>query len=144
MKFDKVKNKKKKANRKKWWIIKTKNYEIPLYYLWLAPFVIVYDKLYKYSHSKRKWSDEKANKVLDKFLSKALTWSEEDNYYYINFRKWGCWYYSKRFPLGSRKWVWKFSSELRDYLINKYENPLYIKTVEDDYDWWLIIFKEKA
>lgn len=143
--FDNAKkrcNKNKKHN-KEWWIIKTKNYTIPLYYLWLAPFVIAWDKISTIIYNNRKWTNKRADKVLDKFLSKALTWDAEENEYYICIRKFGPWYYSKRLAFKDRKWVCKFDYKLRNYLVEEYENKDYVKTVIEDYDWWTIVFCEK-
>ena len=145
MTFDKIKNKKPKANRKKWWVIKTKNYVIPLYLLPIALIIIPFYKFNDLIESKcLKWSNERADKVLNKWLLKVLEWDEETNEYSRSINVFGNWFSYKSMPFGHRKWAWKHEYTLKDYLLEKYENPNYTKTVEKDYDWYEIIFKEKA
>lgn len=144
MKFDKVKNKKAKSKRNKWWIIKTKNYTIPLYLLPIALVVIPFYKINDFFEKQVKWSNKKANKVLDKWLLKVLEWDEDTKEYSRSINAIGNWFSYKSMPFGYRKWAWKFSRSLKTYLLEEYENPNYVKTVEKDYDWYEIIFKEKA
>lgn len=143
MKFDKVKNK--KPNRKKWWIIKTKNYVIPIYLLPIALVVIPFYKINNYCDKLfNKWDEKRADKVLTKWLNKVLEWDEETKEFSRSINVFGNWYSYKSMPFGHRKWAWKYEYTLKEYLLEKYENPNYIKTVEKDYDWYEIIFKEKA
>jgi hypothetical protein len=79
--FERAKKKKEKQNKKKWWVIKTKNYAIPIYLLPLAIFAIPCDKLKKYFYNSMTWSEEKAKKVLDKMLPRRLEWNEEEKHY---------------------------------------------------------------
>lgn len=64
----------KKKTNKKWYIITTKNYCIPIYFLFPACFVILYDKIKIYLTSRiydlMKWTDEKAKKFLTKVFQK--------------------------------------------------------------------------
>lgn len=142
--FERAKKKKEKQNKKKWWVIKTKNYAIPIYLLPLAIFAIPCDKLKKYFYNSTTWSEEKAKKVLDKILPRRLEWNEEEKHYYCYVRKFGWWYSQNNVPLIHRKWVNKFSHKLREYFVEKYEHEYYTKEVLDDYDWHLIIFTEKT
>lgn len=86
-----------------------------------------------------KWNEKKATKKLDKLLLKMLKWDEENNNYYCYVRK-DCWQLSAN---GKNPWVKKFRRQLREFLISDYENKNYIKTVENDDDWYYITFTEK-
>lgn len=129
----------KNKNRKKWWIIKFDKYEFGFWLLPLAVFVIPFGKIKDALHKSIKWSDEKATKVLDKKLPKILKWDDENkNYYcYIRIFGWGL------FSNPKSPWVKKYNYNLRDFLVKNYENENYIKTVEEDYDWYYITFTEK-
>ena len=142
--FDKAKENGKKKNKKKWWIINTKNYS---YYIWalpIIPFCWVYDKIVDLIDKSRKWDEAKADKILNKTLPKMLKWDEEEKNYYLYIRS----FYGfnwERVPFIYRKWSKKFSYRLKEYLLDKYENELYTKKVEkEDYDdFYYITFTEK-
>ena len=142
--FDKAKENGKKKNKKKWWIINTKNYS---YYIWalpIIPFCWVYDKIVNLIDKSRKWDEAKADKILNKTLPKMLKWDEEEKNYYLYIRS----FYGfnwERVPFIYRKWSKKFSYRLKEYLLDKYENELYTKKVEkEDYDdFYYITFTEK-
>lgn len=144
--FDKVKTRTERKNKKQWWVIKTKNYNIPIYLLPIALFIIPCDKIKtaidNYIWRKTFWTDEKANKMLDKMLPKILDYDKDDNDYRCYIRDWNFSFYNYA-PLFHKKWVRKFNDNLKDYLIERYENESYVKTVQDDYDWKVIIFTEK-
>ena len=134
---------KKNKNAKKCLAIKFKEYVIPLYLIPLAIIVIPYYEIEKLMYKRVKWSEKKATKVLNAILPKLLTWNEEDNHYYRCIRKFGPLCYYKVIPMRHRKFVRKFDYALKDYLINKYENEFYTKTVEEEYEWYTIVFVEK-
>ena len=142
--FDKAKENGKKKNKKKWWIINTKNYS---YYIWalpIIPFCWVYDKIVNLIDKSRKWDEAKADKILNKTLPKMLKWDEEEKNYYLYIRS----FYGfnwERVPFIYRKWSKKFSYRLKEYFLEKYENELYTKRVEtEDYnEWYYITFTEK-
>ena len=144
--FDKAKERqsKEKKNKKKWWIINTKNYS---YYIWalpIIPFCWICDKIESLIDKSLKWNEEKAEKILNKTLPKILKWDDDEKNYYLYIRS----YYGfnwERVPFIYRKWSKKFSYRLKEYLLDKYENGLYTKKVEKkDYDdFYYIIFTEK-
>ena len=142
--FDKAKENGKKKNKKKWWIINTKNYS---YYIWalpIIPFCWMYDKIVELIDKSRKWDEAKAEKILNKTLPKILKWDDDEKNYYLYIRS----YYGfnwERVPFIYRKWSKKFSYRLKEYLLDKYENELYTKKVEkEDYDdFYYITFTEK-
>ena len=142
--FDKAKENGKKKNKKKWWIINTKDYS---YYIWalpIIPFCWVYDKIVNLIDKSRKWDEAKAEKILNKTLPKILKWDDDEKNYYLYIRS----YYGfdwERVPFIYRKWSKKFSYCLKEYFLDKYENELYTKKVEkEDYDdFYYITFTEK-
>ena len=142
--FDKAKENGKKKNKKKWWIINTKDYS---YYIWalpIIPFCWVYDKIVNLIDKSRKWDEAKAEKILNKTLPKILKWDDDEKNYYLYIRS----YYGfdwERVPFIYRKWSKKFSYCLKEYFLDKYENELYTKKVEkEDYDdFYYITFSEK-
>ena len=115
------------------------------YYWWAAPlipFVELYCYIEEKMYERRKWSEEKATKVLNKVLPKILEYVEEDNAFYYCmdwspcslYRKAPCYYY---------KWAEKFSYKLQRFIRDGYENEDYVKTIENDgYDVW-VKFSEK-
>lgn len=141
--FDKAKQTSKP--RKKWWIIRTKDYD---YYIWalpLIPFVELADYIEKKAYAKRVWDTATATKVLDKVLPKVLEWVEEEKAFYYNMT----WGYSRlwhKAPLKYRKWARKFQYDLHKYVESGYENPQYVKTVDKSeyyYDDTWVKFEEK-
>ena len=138
-----VEKKKRNHNSKKWWIIKFKEYKIPLYLLPIAIFIIPYNETNKAIDKRIKWSDKKATKIFDIMLPKVLSWSEKDEYYYGFFRRTG--FFSLGEPLfGYKKWFNKYRHKLLNFLVNEYENELYIKNIEKGYEWYFITFKERT
>ena len=142
--FDKAKEKGKNKNKKKWWIINTKDYS---YYIWalpIIPFLWMFDKIESLIDKSLKWDEAKAKKILDKTLPKILEWDDDEKNYYLYIRR----YYGfnwERTPIIHRKWSKKFSYSLKEYFLEKYENELYTKRVEtEDYnEWHYITFTEK-
>ncbi len=134
--FEYAKNKQ-TQKRKKWWVIKGKQYS---YYIWalpLIPFVTLANKYKDWSYSRRVWSDGKATKILDYVLPYVLEYVEEDDAYYYCMQ----WYTTslwRRAPYFSRGWAKKFSSKLHSFIEEGYNKDGYIKTVEKDfYETWI-------
>lgn len=77
--FEKAKNKPKKP----WYMVNTKNYQIPVLVLPIAPFVIGISKLSDWFYDYIKWDEHKATKVLNHVLPKILDYDKDkDAYYY--------------------------------------------------------------
>ena len=129
--------KKRNANRKKWWIINTKNYSVYIWALPLLPFVLIHDKISDYCYKRRVWNEETARKVLNHALPYILEWVEEDNAYYYCM-DWGNSSLWEKAPITKRKWARKFAYDLQRFIKEGYENPNYAKSVENDgYDTWV-------
>lgn len=112
------------------------NYACYFFQLPLVPFAIAIDKISKALYNSMKWDTNKANKVLDKALLKTVEYSKEkDSYYYCC--EWRV-YFSDYAPLYLKPWSKKFQNEIFYYLINEYNNPNYIKTIDiDGYNTWI-------
>lgn len=134
--------KRKRANNKKQRSIVTKRHT---YYVWaflFIPLIELCEIIIEKADKNRKWSEEKAIKVLDAILPKVLEYSEDEKTYYYCLQ-WGDGILVSNAPIRYRKWARKFSHRLREYLVEFYENENYIKTfIESDFDDW-IAFSEK-
>lgn len=140
-KFNKAKN---KLKIKKW-LIHTKKYSYHIIALPLIPICLLLDKIEEKAYAKRVWSEEKATKVLNKILPKVLEWNEEDQAFWYCMQ-WRESTLSSKAPLGYRKWVWKFRCQLQKFIQEGYENPHYIKSVEEGsygYDTWIKFVEKK-
>lgn len=115
--------------------IKWKDNTIPFYTLPIAPFIIVNAKFKNWSYNRLKWSEEKAETVLNYFLPYELRYEEEYDCYYFNMG----WDYTaknriaSRVPFYLKKWTRKFKHEILRYLEDKYENPEFTKTIVKDF-----------
>lgn len=125
--------------------IKTANYNIPLWALPIAPFVIIYDKFNKWNYNRQQWSEAKATKALNYFLPYVLQFVEEDNAYYYNTDwRYNGWDIAKRVPFGMKKWAKKFGYKILLFLENGYENEHFSKSIGKDYPEIWLKFEKKA
>lgn len=138
--FNKAKEPKK--TKKRWWIINTHNYSVYIWALPILPFVLLSDYLKERASKKRVWNDEIATKILDIVLPQVLEWVEEDNAFFYCM-SWGNSSLYRKAPRKYRKWAYKFSYQLQQFIKDGYENADYVKTIEKDYyDTW-VKFVEK-
>ncbi len=139
--FEKAKNKPKKP----WYMVNTKNYQIPFWALPIAPFVIGISKLNDWFYDRIKWDERKATKVLNHVLPKILDYDkDEDAYYYCMDWGYNLWH---KAPLRYRRFAYKYDVQLHSFIKEKYMVKGYCKSViNDGYDEWiefqLIGFKE--
>lgn len=140
--FEKAKNK----HKKPWYMINTKNYQIPVWALPIVPFVIGISKLSDWFYDHIKWDEAKATKVLNHVLPKILDYDEdEDAYYYC--MSWGTYNLWHKAPLRYRCFAYKYDFKLHSFIKDKYIVKGYCKSViNDGYDEWVefrpIEFKE--
>ena len=134
----------KKTNRKPWYIIHGKKYSYHIILLPIVPFVVLFDKIHDYNYKKMVWDEAKATKVLNKALPKVLDYFEEEKAFYYGMH-WGTYGLHHNAPIGYKKWAKKFAFHLQKFIENGYENPDYIKTVEEDEycDTW-VKFEERG
>lgn len=143
--FEKViaKNEKKETNKKKKkHLIKWGTYCFSWWALPLMLIIIPIDKIEAWQYKRLKWSDDIANKVLDKILAYNVEKLSDEKYGYLVNYPTGL--NRKKVPLRYKKWVDKFSYNLQDYIEDVYEMPNFIKTV-DATTWqkWVIFTKVK-
>ena len=125
--------------------IKTKYHE---YFWWAAPlipFVEFYDWADRKLDEATKWDEKKAEFLLNKYiLPNRLEYIEEENAYYYAVLFNPEWNYHRYCPRRYHRWLRKFGWKVQQYLIEKYENPDYIKTELREYDDHWVKFEERA
>lgn len=103
----------------------------------LVPVAIVVD-YYEYYKNKwyhsLTWNEKKATKLLDRTLPKVVEYDEDENTYWYS-TTWRSCYFTDKAPLGMRTWARKFRHEVINFIRDGYENPNYIKTLEDVDGW---------
>lgn len=131
--FEKAKNKPKKP----WYMVNTKNYQIPLLALPIAPIVIGISKLSDWFYNRTKWDERKATKVLNHVLPKILDYDEDENAYRYCM-DWGTYNLWLKAPLRYRHFVYKYDFKLHSFIKNGYMVKGYSKSViNDGYDEWV-------
>lgn len=127
--FEKAKNKPKKP----WYMVNTKNYQIPFWALPIAPIVIGISKLSDWFYDHIKWDEHKATKVLNHVLPNILDYDEvEDAYYYC--MDWGMSSLWRKTPLRYRRFAYKYEFKLQEFIRNKYTVKGYCKSVMVEWD----------
>lgn len=131
---------KKAKNRPKkpWYVVRTKNYQIPIWLLPLAPFVIGVSKLSDWLYGRIEWDERKAVKVLNRVLPKILDYDEdEDAYCYC--MDWGTYNLWHKAPLRYRRFAHKYVARLHSFIKEKYMVKGYAKSVIQNYcdDEWV-------
>lgn len=134
--FEKAKNRSQKS-RKPWYMVNTKNYQIPLWALPIAPIVIGISKLSDWFYDHIKWDERKATKVLNHVLPKILDYDEyEDAYYYC--MGWGMYNLWHKAPLRYRRFAYKYDFKLHSFIKDGYMVKGYCKSViNEGYDEWV-------
>ena len=125
--------------------IKTKYH---VYYWWAAP-LIPFCEFYDWVNQKLDkmimWDEKKAEHLLNKYiLPKRLEYIEEEKAYYYAVLFNPEWNYYRFCPRRYHRWLRKYGYYTQRFLIEKYENPDYIKEELREYDDHWIIFKERA
>lgn len=128
--------KEKKCTFRKWW---NKNdykiYRIIFFPIWIVS--IICEKTKKYLNSRQKWSEERANEILNYYVPRKSDWDEENKtfYFFDNGYGWGklANRYLKR---KDRRFFQVNKYELRRYLINTFELEDFIKKDGDCSNGW--------
>lgn len=131
--FEKAKHKPKKP----WYMVNTKNYQIPFWVLPIAPIVIGIAKLGDWFYDRIKWDERKATKVLNHVLPKILDYDkDEDAYYYcMGWEAYNLWH---KAPLRYRCFAYRYDFKLRSFIKDGYMAKGYCKSVANDgYDEWV-------
>lgn len=140
--FEKAKNK----PRKPWYMVNTKNYQIPIWVLPIAPIIIGISKLSDWFYDRIKWDERKATEVLNHVLPKILNYNkDEDAYYYcMDWETYNLWH---KAPLRYRRFAYKYEFKLHSFVKDEYMAKGYCKSIiNDGYEEWIefrpIGFKE--
>lgn len=140
--FDKAFSRK-TTNRKPWYIIKTKKWECPFWLSFLIPIAMIEEALTKWADNRRKWSTEKADRILRYSFPRGAEVNHEEQTIGRYIRSW--WFnwstYAKWYD---KKWCRKFSTQLKKYCIEEFEMEGYTKIVEieDGGEWTWVAFKK--
>lgn len=131
----------------KWW--RKNDYKVyrviffPIYIIQL-----IREKCHKHTYDKLQFSNEKSKKLIDKELSRLVAYDidcgliskdEEiaictSNDFGISFSSFGVWYRGQN--KSAKNYFLKFSSEIKEFIINEYAIDGYQKMVIDDWIKW--------
>lgn len=131
----------------KWW---NKNgykvMRVILFPIWWG--IKVKEKIEVHLNSKLKWSEERANEILNYYIPRIAKWNAENKTFYFvdNGMGWGMKCHQKKIKLKDRRWWRRYTcgwgGEVRTYLIEKFELEGFEKIVGDiRVAWTEITFK---
>lgn len=138
--------KEKKHTFREWW----RKYGKKVLRILLFPVVIILWLIIKFqtwldkrAEMRNAWNEERANKILSYYIPRKAEWCAEDKsfYFFDNGMGWGMAYNKKFIKFRDRRW-WYYNcgfwgSNIRTYLIEKFEMEGFEKIVDDDiYDQW--------
>lgn len=139
--------KKEPSKFRKWW---RKNHykvwRVIFFPIWIS--LKINDKIDIYLNSRNKWSEERANEILQYYIPRRANWCAEEKefYFFDNGYGWSMNHAKKYLKRRDRRF-WKVNSSLwgykiREYLIKSFELEGFTKEViHKDLDWTEIIFK---
>lgn len=125
-----------------------KVYRVIFFYIWLA--MCLAEKIEKKLNSRNRWSDERADEILNYYIPRRAEWDDEEKEFFLfdNGYGWNIGRAKKYLKLKDRRF-WKVNcnhsgSDLCDYLAKEFELEGFVKEVAD-YSWGSmeIIFKMK-
>lgn len=133
--------KEKKHTFRKWW---NKNgykvMRIIFFPIWWG--IKIKEKLEPYFNHKYRWSDERAQEILNYYIPRVAQWDEEDKsfYFFDNGMGWGMKHNLRKLKFRDRKW-WKYNrsfwgGKIRDYLIENFELEGFAKEIGNCSDGW--------
>lgn len=132
-----------------WW---NKNdykvYRIIFFYVWLP--MCLAEKIEKKLNSRNRWSDERADEILNYYIPRRAEWDDEEKgfFFFDNGYGWNIGLAKKYLKLKDRRF-WKVNAnhpacDMRHYLVEKFELEGFTKELlEDYYGRTNIIFKMK-
>ena len=135
-----INKKNKKHPFRKWW---NKNgykvMRVIFFPIWFG--IVAKNKINKYLTSQQKWSNERAEQILNYYIPRRADWCEEDKtfYFYDNGMGWG--HLAKKYiKLKDRRWWNNYSDpwggEIRRYLIDEFELEGFTKKLGNCDDGW--------
>ena len=139
--------KKEPSKFRKWW--KKNDYKVwrvIFFPIWIG--LKINDKIDIYLNSRNKWSEERANEILQYYIPRYADWSAEEKefYFFGNGYGWSMNFAKKYLKRRDRRF-WKLHTgfcggKIRDYLIDKFELEGFTKEVISKYiDGTEIVFK---
>ena len=139
--------KEKKHTIRKWW--NKNDYKVMrviFFPIWIGS--IISKKIENYLNSRNKWSEERANEILQYYIPRRADWSAEEKefYFFDNGYGWSMNFAKKYLKRRDRRF-WKihakfWGGKIQNYLIDKFELEGFTKEVVSDCtDWVEIIFK---
>lgn len=139
--MNKKENPKKEKAIHKWW--KKNGYKVMriiLFPLWLI--IKLLDKIEEWSISRNKWSEERANEILDYYIPRKAKWNSDDNSFYFFDNGYG-WNFNsaKKFLKRKDRKFWKANKgwaggKIRAYLLDTFELEGFTKEILCRDDGW--------
>jgi hypothetical protein len=139
--------KKEPSKLRKWW--KKNDYKVwrvIFFPIWIGS--IIKEKIEKFLNSRNKWSEERANEILQYYIPRRAKWCAEEKefYFFDNGYGWSM-NLAKKYLKRKDRRFWKVNSgawgyKMRSYLINEFELEGFTKEVlNTDDSWTEISFK---
>ena len=140
---------KKVSNFRKWW--RKNDYKvlrIIFFYIWF--YQIISEKITNWLNNRQKWSEERANEILNYYIPRRASWVEDEQefYFFDNGFGWNRSFAKKYLKRKDRRF-WSVNTgycggDMRQYLMNKFELEGFTKEVIDTSPgtWTEIIFKK--
>ena len=133
---------------REWWHKNDyKVYRIIFFPIWIA--TLLSPKFTKWLNSRQRWSNERANEILNYYVPRFAKWHAEEQEFYFFDNGYGWSYsYAKRYLKLKDRRFWKVHNgwcggDIRDYLIKNFELEGFTKEVGDCSEGWTeIAFKK--
>ena len=98
--------------------------------------VVLYDRYKEKKYKKMKWSEDKAEKMANKYFGKIAEIEGESLLFDLD---WSSSIWFRKAKRKDKKWLKKFSAQMSEYIEKKFEIQNYKKKIE--YDW--VIFEKE-
>lgn len=142
-----MKGKKEPSKIRKWW--NKNDYKVMrviFFPIWIGS--IINEKIEVYLNSRNKWSEERADEILQYYIPRRAQWVEHEKefYFFDNGYGWSM-NFAKKYLKRKDRRFWKVNSgswgyKIREYLIKNFELEGFTKEVINvDSSWTEIIFK---
>ena len=140
---------KKEHKARKWWRKNSyKVWRVVLFPLWIG--ILAWNEINKRLNDKQKWSEERANEILNYYIPRSSEWDEKEQcfYFFDNGLGWNLALAKKHLKWKDRRF-WKvnccwWGGKMREYLIEKFQLEGFTKEVSNVIDsdgWTEISFK---
>lgn len=134
-----MKGKKEPSKIRKWW--KKNDYKVwrvILFPIWIGS--IINEKIENYLNSRNKWSEERADEILQYYIPRRAEWSEDEKTFFFFDNGYGWGMAKKYLKRGDRRFWnnhrgfcgWK----IREYLIKEFELEGFTKEIGNCSEGW--------